>query len=85
MTVKELKEAIANLPDEMEVVLQKDSEGNGYSPLAGVNSIGVYIPINAWTGDVYSSEWSAEDVCMSNEEWEAIKSRPRSLVLYPVN
>ena len=44
MNVKELKEAIANLPDEMEVVLQKDSEGNGYSPLSDVDTDAVYIP-----------------------------------------
>lgn len=85
MTVKELKELIVNLPDDMEVILQKDSEGNGYGPLDGVNSNGIYIPIDVRTGDVYSAEWSAEDVCMSNEEWEAIKSNSRSLILYPVN
>ena len=38
MNVKNLKEAIANLPDEMEVILQKDSEGNGYSPLSGADA-----------------------------------------------
>jgi len=42
MNIKQLKESIANLPDEMEVVLQKDSEGNGYSPLKGVDSDAVY-------------------------------------------
>lgn len=85
MTVKELKEAIANLPDEMEVVLQKDSEGNGYSPLAGADHDAVYIPDSTWSGDVYSMEWTADDACMSDEEWEEIKSKPRTLILYPVN
>lgn len=37
MTVKELREALAELPDDMPVILQKDSEGNGYSPLAGAD------------------------------------------------
>jgi len=85
MTVKELKEAIANLPDEMEVVLQKDSEGNGYSPLAGADPDAVYIPDSTWSGDVYSIEWTADDACMSDEEWEDIKSKPRTLILQPVN
>jgi hypothetical protein len=85
MTVKELKEAIANLPDEMEVVLQKDSEGNGYSPLAGTNPEAVYIAETTWYGDVYSMDWTSDDACMSDEEWEDIKSKPRTLILYPVN
>jgi hypothetical protein len=85
MNIKQLKESIANLPDEMEVVLQKDSEGNGYSPLAGVDSDAVYIPDSTWSGDVYSIKWTAEDACMSEEEWEEIKSKPRTLILYPVN
>jgi hypothetical protein len=85
MTVKELKEAIANLPDEMEVVLQKDSEGNGYSPLAGADPGAVYIPDSTWSGFVYSMEWTANDACMSDEKWEETKSKPRTLILYPVN
>ena len=85
MTVKELKEAIANLPNEMEVVLQKDSEGNGYSPLSVVDPNAVYIPETPWYGDVYSMEWTADDACMSDEEWEEIKSKPRTLILAPVN
>jgi len=85
MTVKELKEAIANLPDEMEVVLQKDREGNGYSPLSYIDSDAVYIPNNTWSGDVYSMDWTADDACMTDEVWEEIKSKPRTLILAPVN
>jgi hypothetical protein len=85
MTIKELKEAIANLPDEMEVVLQKDSEGNGYSPLIGVDPDTVYIPNSTCSGDVYSIEWTADDACMSDEEWNEVKSKPRTLILHPVN
>lgn len=85
MNVKELKEAIANLPDKMEVVLQKDSEGNGYSPLSCVAADAVYIPDSPWSGDVYSMDWTADDACMTNEEWEEIKSKPRTLILAPVN
>lgn len=85
MNVKELKELILNLPDEMEVVLQKDAEGNGYSPLSGADSNAVYIAETTWYGDVYSMEWSADDACMSDEQWENIKAKPRTLILYPVN
>ena len=85
MTIKELKEAIAELPDDMEVIVQKDSEGNGWSPLWDVGSNSVYIAQTTWYGEVYSMDWTAEDACVSDEEWEAIKSKPRSLILHPVN
>jgi hypothetical protein len=85
MTIKELKELITNLPNEMEVVLQKDSEGNGYSPLAGVDSDSVYIPDNTYSGNVYSMGWTSDDACMSEDKWKEIKSKPRTLILYPVN
>ena len=85
MTVKELKKAIANLPDEMEVILQKDAEGNGYSPLRGADYDAVYIPETTWYGEVYSIEWTSDDASMSDEEWEGIKEKPRALILHPVN
>ena len=79
MNIKELKEAIENLPDEMEVILQKDSEGNGYSPLQKINHDAVYA-----FEDIYLMEWTHDDACMSKEEWEEIKSKPRVLVLMPL-
>lgn len=85
MTVKELKEAIADLPDDMEVILQKDAEGNGYSPLYRASSNAVYIPETTWYGEVWWADWSADDACMSDEEWEEVKLKPRALILRPVN
>ena len=85
MNVKDLKEAISDLPDDMEVILQEDSEGNGYSPLAEADCDAVYVPITTWYGDVYSLQWSADDAAMDDEEWEILKLKPRVLVLTPVN
>ena len=85
MNIKQLKEVIVNLPDEMEVILQKDSEGNGYSPLSGVDGDAVYIPETTWYGKVYSMGWTADDACLSEEKWGNIKSKPRALILHPVN
>lgn len=85
MTVKELKDAILNLPDEMEVILQSDAEGNGFSPLCGIDTDCVYIPETTWHGQVYSTEWTADDACMEEDEWEEILSKPRALILYPIN
>lgn len=85
MKVSKLKEIIKDLPDDMEVILQKDSEGNGYSPLAGVDEECVYIASSTWNGEVLDTKWTAEDADMEESEWEEMKSRPRALVLYPVN
>lgn len=33
MTVKELREILANYPDDMKIVMSSDEEGNSFSPL----------------------------------------------------
>lgn len=85
MTVKELKEAISRLPNEMQVIVQKDAEGNGYSPLAGVDADAVYVPNSTYSGDVYSTNWTAADAAMSQSDWDKTKMMDRALILYPTN
>lgn len=85
MTVKDLKEQLADLPDDMEVILQKDAEGNGYSPLAGIDPDAIYIPDSTWSGDVYDSTWTANEAVMDDDEWEEMLQNKRSLVLFPIN
>lgn len=84
MNVGELKEILKDLDDDMELIVQKDSEGNGYSPLSGADPESVYVPCSAWSGDVYDLEWDAEDCGMEEDEWEEMRKRPRCVVLYPV-
>lgn len=81
MNVKQLMDALSGLPDDMEVIIQKDAEGNGYSPLYGADPDAVYIKY----GDVYCTEWSAYGACMSEEEWAEILAMPRALILQPEN
>ena len=85
MTVKELKKSIENLPDDMQVIVQKDAEGNGYSPLQGADYDAVYVPETTCFGDVYSLNGSHDQVGMSDDEWGVIKSKPKALILYPIN
>lgn len=85
MKIKELIEQLEGLDPEMEVIMQKDGEGNGYSPLAGADPSGIYIADSTYSGDVYDSNWSADDADMDEEEWEEILEMPRCLILYPVN
>ena len=85
MKVKDLLAALAEADPEADVILQKDAEGNGYSPLAGADLEAVYVPDSTWSGDVYSLNWTADDACKTAEEWPAITAKARCVVLHPVN
>lgn len=86
VTVKELRELLADLPEDMQVVMSKDGEGNSYSPLSDGSSNYIYVPECTWSGDVYSTDHSAEDMDMDEEDWEEFKAtNDRALVLWPTN
>lgn len=85
MTVKELIEALAEANPDAQVILQKDGEGNGYSPLAGFATTCIYSPESTWSGSVVDTLWTSSEACMHPEEWEKLKQKPRCLLLYPVN
>lgn len=85
MKVKVLIKLLAEFDQNAEVILQKDSEGNGYSPLSGADHEAVYISDTTWSGDVFSTEWTAEDACMDEKEWKAMMKRKRCVILFPVN
>lgn len=84
MKVKDLIEALSSLDQDAEVILAKDPEGNGYSPLSRVDSEAVYVPITTWHGEVYSTTWSADDAGLTKREWRAIKAKPRCVVFEPL-
>lgn len=76
MTVKELIDELLKLPQNVIVVLQKDSEGNGYSPVAG-SEAAVYDADNDWSGSVYSDEDVADG--------DAPEGCPSCVVIFPRN
>ena len=51
MKVRELIEELSKLNPEFDVIMQKDGEGNSYSPCAGVD-ITHYMPETTWSGEV---------------------------------
>lgn len=61
MKVKELKELLATLDDDMEVIMSKDGEGNSYSPLADYSDQYRYNPDSTWSGELTSEERCAEE------------------------
>lgn len=85
MNVKELRELLATLPDDMEIILSKDSEGNRFSPLSDYNADSIYVPDSTYSGDVYDDVWTAEDASMDEEVWQKLLDGPRVLVLWPTN
>lgn len=85
MLVKDLIAALQGLPPDTEVILQRDSEGNGYSPLAAVDANCVYVADTTWHGEVYDLDLMADEHDLEWDEWERLKRKPRCVVLAPVN
>lgn len=85
MLVKDLLEALRDIDPETPVIIQKDAEGNEYSPLDALTK-GYYVAETTWYGQVYDEDWLPEDCCMDEDEWEDMRnSNPCSLILVPVN
>ena len=85
MKVKQLRDLLLNLPDDMEIILSKDAEGNHFSPLADYNADSIYVADTTYSGDVYDDSWTADDAVVDEERWQEMLKSPRVLVLWPTN
>lgn len=85
MKVKELIKFLLECDPSAEVILQKDGEGNGYSPLADADHQVIYVPETTWYGSVYSTQWTADAAGMDEAEWQAFLKKKRCVVLCPTN
>jgi len=86
MKVREVIEELQKMDPELDVILQKDGEGNGYSPCAGASDRCVYRAESTWSGEAHDLDDSADDMCLDEDEWEAYKKKhPQVCVLWPVN
>lgn len=87
MTVAQLIEQLQELDPEMEVFLQKDSEGNGFETCRGADGHCVfYYDENSGEFEIYDDDWTAEDAGFDDEKsWEEFKSKRenRCVVLFP--
>ena len=84
MKVKELIEMLSLCDENLEIIMQKDGEGNAFSPLSGFYDDCVYVPDSTWSGEVSTLDRN-DDPDMDDEEWEALNAKPRCVVLYPIN
>lgn len=85
MNVKKLRDILSTLPDDMEIILSKDGEGNSFSPLSDYSDSSIYFPQTTYSGVVYDDCWTAEDACMDEGDWKSLLKSPRVLVLWPTN
>jgi hypothetical protein len=84
MTVKELIELLKVVQDQDRiVVMQKDAEGNGYSPLYCL-SLGAYDAETTWYGEVGLEVLTAEDEARGYSHEDVVDGEP-CIVLEPVN
>jgi len=77
MKISELKDLLEEYPDDYEVVLSKDSEGNDYSPLGELEEM-LYVPDTTYSGDVYTLK-------EHNEEFDNDCAQLNAVVLWPAN
>lgn len=56
ITVGQLRAWLAHVPDDAPIVMSKDAEGNGFSPLAEAESDARYVPESTWAGYVPCSD-----------------------------
>jgi hypothetical protein len=84
MKVRELIDLLAYRDPEFEVILQKDAEGNGYSPLAEVCGNAVYQADSTWSGEVKFQVLTPEMISQGYTE-EDVDGGVPCVVLCPVN
>lgn len=76
MKVSELIAMLQELPQDHQVVMSKDGEGNSFSPFSDYG-IGKYEPDSTWSGDFTSYKHDSDDL-LDPEECDTI-------CLWPVN
>lgn len=84
MKVKELIESLQACDQDAIVVMAKDAEGNGYSPLSGFWR-GMYLAETTWSGDVGAESLTDEDRAAGYTDEDVMTDGERAVILTPVN
>jgi hypothetical protein len=88
-TVGDLLDYLATQPRDRKVILRKDAEGNGHSPLADAWEA-MYTPDTTYSGETHiTPEELAEELARPGTNWTEEDAAPddaeRVIVLGPVN
>ena len=77
---------LQTLDPTLPVILQCDSEGNGFSPMSGADATCAYHPDSTWSGEVKPmrdpNKVPADD---EDDDEYADKTYTPCVVLYPIN
>ena len=85
MTVQELIDQLQKVENKSRlVVMAKDGEGNGYSPLSDFWE-GAYLADTTWSGEVGSEFLTEEDRNRGYDEEDILEGGEPALILCPVN
>lgn len=86
MTVGELIAELSKIDPARLVILQKDAEGNGYSPLYGIDDNAGYDAETRWSGSVRRQQLSESDRQSGyTDEDVAGPDAVPCVVLHPIN
>lgn len=86
ITVADLRKQLCTLPGEAVVVMSRDSEGNGFSPLSSIADNSRYEPENAWAGEIRLKELTPDLKEQGyTEDDVAAETAPECIVLWPTN
>jgi hypothetical protein len=87
-TVGDLADYLATQPRDRKVILQKDAEGNGFSPLADASEE-MYSADSTWSGEVHPTREHLDELIRYGGGWSEEDAAPddaeRVVVLGPVN
>ena len=81
MKVHELIQQLSNADPDSEVILSRDSEGNGYSP---VGTLEMAMPYDSWYGGAVYNPSDEDEMlsdCWTQDEWDEL---PRVVVIWPM-
>lgn len=84
MKVKQLKKLLEKIDDDRIVVLSKDGEGNGFSPLADLDDNSTYAADSTWSGEIGIEKLTPEMRKQGYSSADTNNGVP-ALVLWPTN
>jgi len=84
MKVKELKKLLETVDDNRLVIMAKDGEGNGYSPLAEIDDCSTYKADSTWSGEIGIEKLTPE---LKKQGYSKLDmcGGVKALVLWPIN
>ena len=86
MKVKKLIKELKKCNPDSEVILAKDEDGNGFSPLVEIDGENcVYTADSTYSGELFDCRWTANEACLEEKEYKEMLKKKRAVFLWPVN